>query len=399
MRVTRSCEARLRSAKQRAGKTQPIIVGLLVAILLAIIVLIVTIASSDSPGNTNSSSGSSNAVAVAEGQKVTRTHFDNPPELVRNETRFRETARQGRTYTSHVRAGFTCRVEDKDWGVSQVVNTVFESEFVVRRTIEVNDGNRIVELREFKTVRSAKLLTEADVTFSIGQPNPLLLSSLDYIQPGLGEVALTVSQVRSWIEEVASGVVNTAAKVETAKAVAKAESLEGKIVRLCYENGRGVVSVEAVKGSLSQEERDLVEETSVLFDYFMLPEKEIAVGETWPVKARHFGVLFDPSWKGTPAGTVTVVRGENRVVDGRRIASLNIDSGSIELNASDKSQHRVGTFTPSGNMEFALDEGYVQAANLAGELNVEQVSRDHVLFEAVFRFRPRLHVSYICDME
>ena len=100
-----------------------------------------------------------------------------------------------------------------------------------------------------------------------------------------------------------------------------------------------------------------------------------------------------------PSGEVTVRRGENRTINGGRVATLHITDGVLEINSSDKSQHRVGRLRPSGDLQFLLDDGYVRRAVVAGELLIERTSKDHLLFESQFRARPQLQITYSCAME
>lgn len=60
---------------------------------------------------------------------------------------------------------------------------------------------------------------------------------------------------------------------------------------------------------------------------------------------------------------------------------------------------RVGSFDPRGTLRFNITEGYIESAELNGELAVETVSKDHILFEARFRTRPRMQVIYSCQLQ
>jgi hypothetical protein len=326
-----------------------------------------------------------------------------PPDTVTapisNPKRIQETAKQGRTYRCVVRAAFDSQVEDRDWGITEIVNIGFLTDFVVKRHIEQNDGKRIVEMRTFETVRSMKLLTEADVKLSIGEPSVPLLMALDWLQPGAGTVVLTVKQFQPFVEMAASGLVAAVARGEAVKALAQVEGLEGKAVRLTFEDGRGVVNVEEVQGTLTEDERNLIFKTAVLFDYHIMPDLDIGIGEEWAVDGQHLGVLLDPTWKGVPSGEITVMRGENRTINGGRVATLQITDGTLEINSSDASHHRVVRLQPAGELQFLLDDGYVRRATVAGELFIEQTSRKHLLFESQFRARPRLNIDYSCTME
>jgi hypothetical protein len=320
-------------------------------------------------------------------------------EPIANPARIQESAKVGRTYRSVVRAAMDSQVEDRDWGITKVVNIGFLTDFVVTRRIEENDGTRIVEVRTFETVRSTKLLTEADIRINIGEPGIPLLMALDWLVPGSGKVVLTAKQIQPIVEKVASGLATAVVEGETVTALAQVEELEGKAVRITFEDGRGVVNVEDVQGTLTDDERNLIYQTAVLFDYHIMPDLDIGISEEWAVDGQYLGTLLDPTWKGVPSGEITIRRGENRTINGGRVAILQMTDGVLEINSSDKSHHRVGRFQPSGELQFLLDDGYVRRAKVFGELLIEKTSKDHLLFESQFRARPRLQITYSCTME
>jgi hypothetical protein len=322
-----------------------------------------------------------------------------PTELIANPSRIQESAKLGRTYRSVVRAAMDSQVEDRDWGITKVVNIGFLTDFVVTRRIEENDGTRIVEVRTFETVRSTKLLTETDIRINIGEPGIPLLMAIDWLVPGSGKVILTAKQLQPIVEKVASGLATAIVEGETVTALAQVEELEGKAVRITFVDGRGVVNVEDVQGTLTDDERNLIYQTAVLFDYHIMPDLDIGISEEWAVDGQYLGTLLDPTWKGVPSGEITIRRGENRTINGGRVATLQITDGVLEINSSDKSHHRVGRFQPSGDLQFLLDDGYVHRAVVSGELLIEKTSKGHLLFESQFRARPRLQITYSCTME
>ena len=77
---------------------------------------------------------------------------------------------------------------------------------------------------------------------------------------------------------------------------------------------------------------------------------------------------------------------------------LAIRAGTLEIDNSDASSRRIGSFTPEGRLRYALAEGYVDHAALTGRFTVEEVSTDHLLFETSFKSKPTLKVDYTCTI-
>ena len=164
----------------RRANANPIIVILLAGILIALAVLIVAVFT----GGSNEQSTSGGDVAVRNGGRTTRNDLAHPPVApnnpVGNPDRIKESLRTGKTYQAVLKAGFEARVEDKDWGVRQVITLVYEGEMLVNRTIESNDGRRIVELRHFVKCRTVKVLCNVEsLSIELGPPGMLGLGALE----------------------------------------------------------------------------------------------------------------------------------------------------------------------------------------------------------------------------
>nr|MBA3303508.1 hypothetical protein [Acidimicrobiia bacterium] len=77
---------------------------------------------------------------------------------------------------------------------------------------------------------------------------------------------------------------------------------------------------------------------------------------------------------------------------------LVIREGTVEVNTSDASTRRIGSFTPEGHLWYSLDEGFVNRATLTGRSTFEEVSTDHILFETSFKSKPTLKIDYACSL-
>lgn len=386
---------------RRPGAANYMVVLLLTGILVALVVLIavlVTQRGSEGTTPTASPSGAASPAVVGENQIVLGKDLPSPPKSpkpVDDPDRIKETLREGKTYEAILKAGVVAQVEDKAWGIKKVVNLAYAAEMQIDRTIEKNDGKRVVELRHFVTSRNVKLLCDVGaVTIDLGPPGVLLLSALEYLQPGtIGAVALA----KPIAERILGSGAQEAAKSEATKAVAQVNTLSGKRVRITYVDGVGVEAIETVGCTLTQEERDFIFGTAVLSDCAIWDLKK-AVGERWQVDGSQLSGLIDPSLRASTSGELEFVRDVDGQESGKPYAALRVEGGSLSLNSSDASTRRIGSFTPAGTIRFSLTDKFVERAKLVGRFIIESVSTDHILFETSFRSRPTLTVEYACKI-
>ncbi|MCL4205662.1 MAG: hypothetical protein KJ000_24535 [Pirellulaceae bacterium] len=372
---------------------QIVIVALLAAILLALLVLIVSVYWPGGGTTTGTGGTKKNGGSV-----IGRETLPDPPpapKLIGDPGRIKEVAQAGKTYEVLVKGGFDARVEDKDWGIAKVANLGFMFELPVTRTIESNDGQQIVEVREFGQVLMAKLLCETDVTIQLGVPGMLVLGTLEYIAPGSGTVLVAVKPVAETLLAIGA---QAAIDDEMTKVKMRADSLSGKKVRITYVDGEGVKSVEPLGCTLDEAELDLIFQTAVLSDYYILPDLESVPGDTWSVDASQLIGFLDPSLRGRPRGTCVFKRDANHQRSNKLYANLRIESGTLELDSSDASRRRLLSFTPRGTLRYNVTDGFVETADLDGKILVEEVSQDHILFESRFRSTPTLKVNYSCKI-
>jgi hypothetical protein len=338
---------------------------------------------------------------VAAGTTAKREELPKPPpppaKPVANDQRIKETVQAGMNYHTVLKVGIQCRVEDSDWGAKLITNLTYVGEFVVDRRIESNDGKRVVEVRHFVEARNVKVVSEVEqLKIDFGPAGVPILVALELYAPGSGAAFATTTPV---VEAVFGAAADVMLKDATAKAFGRVDSLSGKKVRIVYVDGIGVESVTPIDCGLTEDERDFVFSTAVLSDCHILPELKTKPGEFWKVDGAEFAGLFDPTWRGTPTGDVTIVRDPNQSINGQPHAVLKVSKGLITLNGTDAKSSRVGTFTPSGKLTYNLTDNFVDSAKLEGKMKVERMSRDHILFPATFKSTPSLTVDYSCRIQ
>jgi hypothetical protein len=372
----------------------PVIAALLAGILLALVALVVLIAIEIFKGDRNQ--GAKTSII---GEKITRDQISKPPEIpkpIGDPDRIKDVLQQGKTYRLVLKAGIEAVVEDKAYTLKTKTNMAYMGEFVIKRHIESNDGHRIVEIRTFESCKTLKLESHVDeLKLDWGLPGELTLASLEVFQPGLGLGALAAKAV---VETVLKNSADLTAR-DKIQQWHQLDSLSGKTVRIVFEDGQGMVELEPVGSSLTASEKDFVYHTSVLTDYYLFPDVKVKPSKTWKVDASKISAFIDPSLRSIPSGSITVKRGEDQTKDGKQLAKLTIESGYVELDGSDASTGRVGSFSPQGDLMFNITDGFIQDAELRGSMKIEKVSKDHLLFETTMRSEPKLKVQYHCEIE
>ncbi|HEV3167987.1 MAG TPA: hypothetical protein VGZ22_28555 [Isosphaeraceae bacterium] len=389
--------------RRRLGSTSPAVIMLLAGILVALVVLILVLmtqkkAPGPVPGGIDRGThDTGKGPPVRAGQTITRGELNTPPQSPRpvgDSGRIREMLLVGKTYRVVLKAGFDARVEDKAWGLKQVVNLAYATEMAIDRTIESNDGKQIVELRHFVTSRNVKLLYDVEsVTVDLGLPGVLVLGALESILPGTTEVVLSVKPIA---ESLLGYGAHAVGQSKATKAVAHVDTLSGKKVRITYVDGVGVESTQPEGCELTTEERDFVFATATLSDCYLLPDIKCRPGTSWTVDGAQLVGFLDPSLRGAPSGEITIARDDDVQENGKQYATLQIKGGFVEVNASDDTTHRIGTFEPRGSLRYSISDGFVDRAKLTGRLVFEEVSRNHILFETSFRSRPTIKIEYTC---
>lgn len=318
-----------------------------------------------------------------------------PPKPVGDPRRIKEILQLGKTYEATVKIGLDTAVLDKDWGVREecCLNYVFESR--VRRTVEHNDGKTLRLRYHVVESRAVKLLSTAQVRFDLGPRGTSVLRGLDqWLLGGVGEpvVMATLDAVYPLLDKGTRELLEQ----EKNQVRAMADSLEGKQFRVTYVDGQGVTEIAPIDCQLTDDERNYLEGLSVLADCYFLPDVESRPGEYWDVEAHVFMHLLPSSWRGRPRGVVTVERSKDYHQGDSQYAVLKIDRGSFQVNASDATGRRLGSLTPRGELHYNISAGFVEKAEFSAKGQIEEVSTDHLLFEARFETTPSVEIQYHC---
>lgn len=319
-----------------------------------------------------------------------------------------------RVYDSILKWNVVGKVEDKSWTVRKLVNMVYISEAVVQQTVEENDGEEIIVVYDFRSIKSFKALYELEsiqLDFLEGAPDKIRATSsilapvFDMIVPGSGvQVRITGAvlalQSKPALENLAKRgyklVFDPAKANEEIKMFGQINSMEGKKVRVTHRKG-AVAKIVPLGCQLTASERNFCMNLGVLANYHMMPEPDKKIGERWNVKASNFANILEPTLRGVPSGIVELRLKSRAQNDGNETATLEIVKGTIELDSSDPKMSRLGKCTPKGTMTYDIGERYVTQGTLTADISLERTSKKHLLFETRFKTNPQVVIDYQCS--
>ncbi len=339
--------------------------------------------------------------ALARGQVARRTDVDGLPACPRpidDPDRVKKMLPIGSTYEGLLKGGFVTFARDQDFGGAERVHLAFAFEVLARRTIESNDGRRIVEILAFEKVLAAKLLSEADdLTLDLGPPGVSVFQTLDHLRPDAGT---TMVPARPVAEAILATPAEAAAGDAASRAFLQVGSLSGKCLRITYVDGIGVESIEPIGCQLTATDGAYLFRTAVLRDAYLLPNEKARPGRTWKVDGSQLVGCFIPSINGLPQGELVVERLPDYQHNGRQYADLRVRGDELWMGLL-YSERRCPVSSVEGAFRYDLGDGRIETANLRGEFQNWSVwvdlPEEHLLFQVVFWPPPTLTVSYACQ--
>lgn len=337
------------------------------------------------------------APPTPEGGTAGREAIQNPPEPPRpvaNPKRFRQNLQPGKTYVTQTKGHLHAKGEDNAWGFRTSLTIAYGFEAKIDREIESNDGTTVVELRHFREVKALKILSTVDgVKLDLGPIGEAFISPV--IQSGLKQLELKPVVDYLTTNNLIEGL-DKKANSDLAKTFASVSSLNGKKVRLTYQDGKGVQKIEAVKGEITAEERDFHLNSVLVSDSLIIPDVDIEVGNRWEVDGSNFAGFLDPSLLSRIGGELVVERVEERDPRYRGKTRLEVVDGQLLFDDSNSTLGRNGYFKPRGRFHFSPEDQIIVEATLKGAGEIKQFSKDHLLFESRLQGRPDIEVQYQC---
>lgn len=333
--------------------------------------------------------------AVAEG-RVARWPGPShgPSKALADPGRVRATLKVGRTYLVRAKGGFVAAATYADHhGRRRAAHVAHAFEAVFSRTIEENDGERIVELRRFGRIWAVTLLSTEDLALDLGPPGEPLLETLQGAEPHEGIRRIAPRRVAEAILRTpAEAVVEDPA----ARAFWESNSLSGKTVRLTYVDGVGVESVQPVGCTLSAVDSDVLFRAPVLWHGYVLSNGRNNPGHVWSVDAAQLMDRIPPVMPGISQNEILVNRDRACRQNGKQTVSLRILGAAAER----PDRH---TFSPTGTIQFDLRDGLAAAAKLSWRARRDCLTRlyppvGHALPRVELHEEPTVTLDYRCDV-
>jgi hypothetical protein len=319
------------------------------------------------------------------------------PEKAIDRERMVQSYPAGRQFKIVVKGTMKSQASAKDWGIETAMNLNYAAEAEIIRTIEQNDGNRLVETREFRACRNLGVFGEVeDVRIVPGRLGDLILEALDTynVTPGVLSSLSGVS-----LQPLLNKIPGFQDFMDNkAKAFIQVHTLQGKKVRIVYENGKGVRSLDSVGCVLTGEDQAFLLQTAALSDVYLLPNLKCKPGEVWKVQGQDLLPIFDASLGAVMTGELAARRGEDRGDADDAQATISLDDGVLDLHKEDERSVTVARWAPRGDLIYSFKDQMVSQAKMTGALSMETRSTDHILFEAKQTVRPEYVVTYSCEL-
>jgi hypothetical protein len=331
---------------------------------------------------------------------------------------------EGKTYGSIVLGKLTGRASKSDWGMQGA--TYFTYLYGLESTGKIlkNDGVTIVEERTFNKVQEELLVSEYEVGIDLGSRIRSLVDLAESIGKDVGsesvkDLAQTVKAMDGTTLPIKKGWVDAARKagmftdfpqVDPAKFERELRMftqgtndrlLEGKTVRITFVDGQGIKTIEPVHCTLSEKERDVIIRSNFALDHYIFPDRQVSPGDDWTVDGDTFSSFLDPRLVGKAGGKVTILRTADFVgADGAISKKLKLTDGNIVVRETGSSQAVTGQLTGMKGVLTIPDAVHVvTSALLSGYADYQNVSTDHLLFEAKHTVKPKFEIKYQCSVE
>jgi hypothetical protein len=352
---------------------------------------------------------------------VTKDDPLQPKYLPINQPTYLQNVRtEGRIYINRVMGKLEGEASKKDWGMRGTA--YFTYIYAVESTGKIlkNDGVTIIEERLFGKVAEDVMVSKYNVGFELPAELSQLGSLIEMCFGGDGTIAkgttkflntVKIPFYTEWFDELRKqGILPQKLDPELIKndlmMFAKTKNgriLEGKKVRITFKDGTGITGITPLDGcQLSEQEVDVIKRSNFVMDHYIFPDQQVKPDSEWSVNGNVFAGLLDPRLEGKVEGTVTMRRTSDFADGNGEISKrLRLINGQISfVQPAGDGQVAVGQLNGVKGICLMPDKyGVITSATITGSMQYDNMSTDHLLFEAKMSVTPRFEISYECAVE
>ncbi|MEI6390743.1 MAG: hypothetical protein WCT12_06525 [Verrucomicrobiota bacterium] len=318
---------------------------------------------------------------------------------------------EGKTYHSIVMGKLSGRASKTDWGLQGTAFFNYLYGLDSTGKILKNDGMTIIEERNFTKVQEELLVSGYEVGIDLGDRIRSLADSV-----GLSSLTETIDGrkitiKKGWVDAARKlGIFQEIPQVDPEKferdlrmfsAGTNDRLLEGKTVRITFVDGQGITLIKPVNCAISEKERDVIIRSNFALDHYVFPDRQVSPGEEWDIDGDVLGGFLDPRISGKAGGKVTILRTPDfSAADGAISKKLKISRGTIVVHDVGTTNAVTGQLTSLSGVLMIPDAVHVvTSASLKGYADYQNVSTDHLLFEAKHTVKPKFEIQYNCTVQ
>lgn len=350
------------------------------------------------------------SIEIGPGGRFSRGELADPPVSpapLDDPQRVRRLLPEGAVIRSLLKGGFAAPLVSAE-GSQSTRTLAYAFEAATSRTIESNDGRRVVERVRFEIRRMLKIVADGDVSLDLGPPEQRRVGTLADLAAAGDRVDVPFRTAAEAVLAPGSG------PHGTGRATLGNDSLAGKTVRITYVDGEGVQSVEPIGCQLSGAEAAYLMQTPVLADahvFPIAPEQSDGTwpGGTWQIENWQFSRFLDPAlsafavgstdWevRARPMGHPARLRLVGPDVEGSRCDLILISSAAPDGNG-DAASRTIGCYRLRDAVLDQTEDGLLQTARFEGYLELDAIWQDYFLFDEVPEFCPGFVINYVCEV-
>ena len=338
-----------------------------------------------------------------------------------NDTRkIQNVRRPQHVYETEVVGQVAGDASNKDWGMKGEVKFRLTYRFKSVGEVLSNDGRTIVESRRFEykevliidSIRAGLELSESQAWVIGGVVGVIgeivaggstfggqIVAAKEFINTANGKMYEIPPEVLKAAAAASrlTGISSLDLEKNLKAVLPKPEFgiLDGKTVRLTFEDGKGITRIEPVNCSISSQEELVITRANNLSDHYIFPDRTRAPGQAWEVPADNLGSLVDPRLRGSIVNSsVRLKRTDDTLEKGDLVVNVSIDGTQrIMISKTGEGREVTGEMTvEEARFKRPEAEGVVTEAHATGTVEYRDRTTDHLLFGAEIRGRPTFEV-------